>query len=77
MRKYILSRIFRSLLSVVVVTALVYVIVYTLVPTSLIFKQDPNYKMTKTLDKKVDYENTTLIPWDILTIYLLGAAKAC
>lgn len=60
MRKYILSRIFRSLLSVVVVTALVYVIVYTLVPTSLIFKQDPNYnKMTKTLDKKVDYENTT------------------
>ncbi|HHJ9597681.1 TPA: ABC transporter permease, partial [Streptococcus pyogenes] len=51
MKKYILNRIMRSLVSVVLVTALTYTIVYTLVPTSLIFKQDPNYnKMTTTPD---------------------------
>ncbi|HER1153639.1 TPA: ABC transporter permease, partial [Streptococcus pyogenes] len=60
MKKYILNRIMRSLVSVVLVTALTYTIVYTLVPTSLIFKQDPNYnKMTTTPDKKVAYENLT------------------
>ena len=77
MRKYILSRIFRSLLSVVVVTALVYVIVYTLVPTSLIFKQDPNYnKMTKTLDKKVDYENTTFDSMGYIDYLSAGSCKS-
>lgn len=60
MKKYILNRILRSLVSVAMVTALTYTIVYTLVPTSLIFKQDPNYnKMTTTPDKKADYENLT------------------
>lgn len=49
----------RSVVSIVLVTALTYTIVYTLVPTNLIFKQDPNYnKMAVTPDKKDNYVNT-------------------
>lgn len=59
MKKYILMRILRSLVSIFLVTTLVYTIVYTMVPKSLIFKNDPNYnKMITTPDKKSDYENT-------------------
>ncbi|MGT2888597.1 ABC transporter permease [Streptococcus didelphis] len=59
MKKYIIERIFRSLISIVLVTTLTYVIVFTLVPTSLIFKQDPNYnKMVTTQDKKDNYRNS-------------------
>lgn len=59
MKKYILMRILRSLVSVFLVTTLVYMIVYTLVPKNLIFKNDPNYnKMVTTPDKKTDYVNT-------------------
>lgn len=59
MKKYILMRTLRSIVSIILVTALTYTIVYTLVPASLIFKQDPNYnKMTVTPDKKEDYVNT-------------------
>ncbi|HEL1103270.1 TPA: hypothetical protein TVG23_000077, partial [Streptococcus equi subsp. zooepidemicus] len=43
MKKYIFERILRSLVSILLVTALTYTIVFTLVPKSLIFKQDPNY----------------------------------
>lgn len=59
MKKYILMRILRSLVSIFLVTTVVYGIVYTLVPKKLIFKNDPNYnKMVTTPDKKSDYENT-------------------
>lgn len=59
MKKYLLMRTLRSIVSIFLVTALTYTIVYTLVPTSLIFKQDPLYnKMTATKDKKDDYVNT-------------------
>ncbi|MGT2935324.1 ABC transporter permease [Streptococcus castoreus] len=59
MKKYIFERILRSLISILLVTTLTYAIVFTLVPTSLIFKQDPNYnKMVTTPDKKTNYQNT-------------------
>ncbi|MEQ9764311.1 ABC transporter permease [Streptococcus sp. ZJ151] len=59
MKKYILMRVLRSLVSIFLVTTLVYTIVYTMVPKSLIFKNDPNYnKMITTPDKKANYENT-------------------
>lgn len=59
MKKYVFMRILRSLVSIFLVTALVYSIVYTMVPRRYIFKQDPNYtKMSKTPDMKADYENT-------------------
>ena len=54
MKKYILLRTLRSLLSIFVVTALTYTIIYTMVPRRLIFRQDPNYnKIAKTADSKV------------------------
>ena len=59
MKKYILLRILRSLVSIFLVTALTYTIIYTMVPRRLIFKQDPNYnKIATTADKKTNYENT-------------------
>ena len=59
MKKYILLRTLRSLISIFIVTALTYTIIYTMVPRRLIFRQDPNYnKIAKTVDSKTDYENT-------------------
>ncbi|MDO4634657.1 MAG: ABC transporter permease [Streptococcus sp.] len=59
MKKYIFMRTLRSLVSIFLVTTLTYAIIYTLVPSRLIFLQDPNYnKMVTTPDKKVNYENT-------------------
>ena len=59
MKKYIFMRILRSLVSIFLVTALTYTIIYTMVPRKLIFKQDPNYnKIATTKDKKINYENT-------------------
>lgn len=59
MKKYIFMRILRSLLSIFLVTTLTYTIIYTLVPSRLIFLQDPNYnKMVTTPDKKTNYENS-------------------
>lgn len=59
MKKYILMRVLRSLVSLFLVTTLTYAIIYSLVPTHLIFKNDTNYnKQVATPDKKVDYEST-------------------
>ncbi|MCU0081982.1 ABC transporter permease [Streptococcus danieliae] len=59
MKRYIWMRILRSLLSIFLVTTIIYSIVYIMVPRNLIFKQDPNYnKIAKTPDSKTDYENT-------------------
>ena len=59
MKRYIWMRILRSLLSIFLVTTIIYLIVYTMVPRNLIFKQDPSYnKIAKTPDSKTDYENT-------------------
>ncbi|MDO4666827.1 MAG: ABC transporter permease [Streptococcus sp.] len=59
MKKYILMRILRSIVSIFLVTTLTYIIIYTLIPRYLLFKQDPNYnKIATTKDKKANYENT-------------------
>lgn len=59
MKKYILMRILRSIVSIFLVTTLTYTIIYTMVPRKLIFKQDPNYnKIATSPDKKTNYENT-------------------
>ncbi|MGT2908044.1 ABC transporter permease [Streptococcus dentiloxodontae] len=61
MKRYILGRILRSLISIFMVTTLVYVIVFTMIPKTYIFQQDAAYsKNTSTPDKKVDYESTIL-----------------
>ncbi len=81
MKNYILGRILRSLLSIFLVTTLVYAIVYTMIPKNYIFKQDPSYsKNTATPDAKVNYESTVLQKmgylqyWDSKT--LLQKAKS-
>ena len=52
-------RILRSLVSIFLVTTLIYTIIYTMVPRKLIFKQDTNYnKIATTADKRDNYENT-------------------
>ena len=59
MKKYVFMRILRSLVSIFLVTTLIYTIIYTMVPRKLIFKQDTNYnKIATTADKRDDYENT-------------------
>ncbi|TWT14477.1 ABC transporter permease [Streptococcus sp. sy010] len=59
MKKYIIERLLRSLVSIFLVTTLTYAIVFSLVPRKLIFKQDANYnKLAKTPDMKTNYENT-------------------
>lgn len=59
MKKYIFSRILRSLVSLFLVTVVVYSIIFTIVPRHLIFKQDPTYsKMAAEPDKKLNYENS-------------------
>lgn len=70
MKKYIVERILRSLISILLVTTLTYVIVFTLVPTNLIFKQDPNYnKMVTTPDKKENYRNTVFERMGYISYY--------
>ena len=61
MKKYVFMRILRSLVSIFLVTTLIYTIIYTMVPRKLIFKQDTNYnKIATTADKRDNYENTVL-----------------
>lgn len=59
MKKYIINRLLRSLLSIFLVTTLIYAIIFTMVPRRLVFKQDANYnKVAAKPDEKVNYENT-------------------
>jgi oligopeptide transport system permease protein len=61
MKKYIFFRIIRALFSVVIVTTIVYAMIYTLIPRRQIFISDPNYsKMAGDPDKRVNYENQIL-----------------
>ena len=54
MKKYVFMRILRSLVSIFLVTTLIYTIIYTMVPRKLIFKQDTNYnKIATTPDNAV------------------------
>ncbi len=59
MKNYVFKRILRSIVSLFLVTTLIYSIVYTMVPRRKIFDKDPTYtKMAKDPDKKADYVNT-------------------
>ncbi|MBG9981153.1 ABC transporter permease [Facklamia sp. DSM 111018] len=59
MWKYIFKRILRSLFSIFMVTTLVYVAVYALVPRNAIFRDDPAVtKLKSQPDKLLDYQNT-------------------
>lgn len=59
MKKYIFRRLLRSLLSIFLITSLIYAIIFTMVPRRLVFKNDSNYnKVANKPDEKVNYENT-------------------
>lgn len=61
MKKYILFRIVRALVSVVIVTTIVYAMIFTMIPRRQIFLADPSYtKVASNPDKRVDYENQIL-----------------
>ncbi|MCU9533409.1 ABC transporter permease [Streptococcus sp. CSL10205-OR2] len=59
MKKYIFNRILRSLVSIFLITTLIYAIIFTMVPRKLIFQQDSTYsKMAADPDRKTNYENS-------------------
>lgn len=59
MKKYVFMRILRSLLSLFLVTTLIYTIIYMMVPRKKIFDNDPLYaKMSAKPDVKTNYINT-------------------
>lgn len=61
MKKYIFFRLIRALFSVVIVTTIVYAMIYTMIPRRQIFISDPNYaKMAADPDRRVNYENQIL-----------------
>ncbi|CAM3585108.1 ABC transporter permease [Erysipelothrix sp. HDW6B] len=60
MKKYVLQRILRSILSILIVTTIAFVLVYSLVPRQDIFVSDPTYtKLKAQPDELLDYENVT------------------
>ncbi|OFI47577.1 peptide ABC transporter permease [Floricoccus penangensis] len=59
MKKYILTRLLRAIFSIIVVTTIVYALIFTLIPRRQIFTSDPNIsKVAGDPDKKLNYENT-------------------
>lgn len=59
MKKYIFSRLLRSILSIIAITSVTYALIFTMVPRKSIFKNDINYtKIAAIPDKKVSYENS-------------------
>ena len=53
MKKYVLGRILKSLLSIIVVVSIVLVMVYSLIPVSKIFQNDTAYKKLQANEKTV------------------------
>ena len=59
MKKYVWGRIVRAILSAVIVTIIAMVMIYTLIPRHLIFKNDPTYqKLGGKADDRERYKNT-------------------
>ena len=57
---YIISRLFRSLLSLIIIILIIFVMVYSLIPRENIFFQDTTYtKLGGKPDQKIDYTYTT------------------
>lgn len=60
MKKYVLIRILRSLVSLLIVTSLAFAMVYTLIPRMKIFQKDATWsKLANDRDAQMAYENTT------------------
>ncbi|HIY57073.1 MAG TPA: ABC transporter permease [Candidatus Tetragenococcus pullicola] len=59
MKRYVFNRILRSILSIFLVTTIVYGIIFTMVPRRAIFQEDPNYsKLKGKPDELAEYTNT-------------------
>lgn len=59
MKRYLLFRIIRSIVSIFLVTTLTYAVIYSLVPRKSIFQDDATYSKLKSKpDELADYENT-------------------
>lgn len=57
MKRYILTRTVRSILSIFAVTTIAFLLVYSLVPRTLVFENDPVYsKLTANFDAKEKYK---------------------
>ncbi|MDO4778102.1 MAG: ABC transporter permease [Tissierellia bacterium] len=59
MKKYILMRLIRSIISILIVVSIVVAMLYTLVPTSRVFEKDTAYQKLKT-NYKVAYQYSKL-----------------
>lgn len=59
MKKYILMRLFRSVISILIVVSIVVAMLYTLVPTSRVFEKDTAYQKLKT-NYKIVYKYSKL-----------------
>jgi oligopeptide transport system permease protein len=58
MKKYILFRVLRALLSIVIVTTVVYALVFSLIPRRQIFTSDEQYsRVAGKADARLEYEN--------------------
>lgn len=58
MKKYIFSRVLRALLSIVIVTTIVYALVFSLIPRRQIFVSDEQYaRVAGKADQRREYEN--------------------
>lgn len=70
MKKYVFFRIIRSLVSIFLVTTLTYIIIYSLVPRSDVFKNDTMVsKLKADPDKLTDYENTAFSKMSYIEYY--------
>ena len=53
MTKYLLNRVLRSLISIVIVVAIVMTLVYTCLDRNMVFRDDANYNKLKSNAKEV------------------------
>lgn len=58
MQKYIISRLIRSIFSIIAVVGIVFVLVYSLVPRDNIIVNDPTYVKAGNADQKTEYKYT-------------------
>lgn len=70
MKKYLFFRTLRSIISIILVTALTYSIIYSMVPRETIFEQDVFYNKLKAKpDELLDYENTAFSKMGYIDYY--------
>lgn len=70
MKRYLLFRILRSILSIFLVTTLTYTIIYTLVPRRAVFQDDVQYgKLKGKPDELAEYENTAFSKMGYIEYY--------